>query len=220
MPDHVGTPAPTEAPRANVAPGVQQSLRDALHEHDHGIGLDVGGPIVAVAEDVTRPSAAPLDSHARLEVTADAAGHVTSVRLVNASEGYAEWERVAASLREALRSRTLRVPDGSGGVVVTLEVTSRWQLPSGHDPDTEVTLLGIPLKKARKQSRRPDKVEILEPDVKIVEAPPQPGTQASLRLPQYQLRLIDLLDLDVDPTDLTPRPLRVVHARVVKEKVL
>ena len=40
--------------------------------------------------------------------------------------------------------------------------------------------------------------------------------------PQTWARVAPFLDqaLDIDPTDLTPRPLRVVHARVVREKLL
>ena len=41
-----------------------------------------------------------------------------------------------------------------------------------------------------------------------------------MKLPQYEVQVVKLLGLDIDPTDLTPRPLRVVHARVVREKLL
>jgi hypothetical protein len=218
LPDGTSAPAPHDTPPANVAPGVQQSLRDALHEHDHGIGLDIGGPVVAIVEDLTRPSSTPLNSRAVFEVTADASGNVTAVSLADASQGRAEWERVATSLREALRTRKLHVPAGTGGVAITLEVASRWQLPSGHDPDTEVSILGIPVKKASRESKQPKKVEILKPELKIVQTAPPEG-QTSV-LPQYRIEVVKLLGLDIDPTDLTPRPLRVVHARVVREKVL
>lgn len=218
LPD--GTPAPPrqDAPPANVAPGVQQSLRDALHDHDHGVGLDIGGPVIAVLEELTRPSATPLNSRAVFEVTADASGNVTGVSLVDASQGRAEWEQVATSLRGSLRARKLHVPAGTGGVAITLEVASRWQLPSGHDPDTEVSILGIPVKKAPRESKQPMKVEILKPELKITQTPPPEG-QTSV-LPQYTVQVVKLLGLDIDPTDLTPRPLRVVHARVVREKIL
>jgi hypothetical protein len=220
LPDGAGPAPQKEGPPANVAPGVQQSLRDALHERDHGIGLDIGGPVVAVAEELTRPSNTPLNSRAVFEVIADADGNVTSVSLVDVSQGRSEWEHIAASLGQALRTRKLHVPAGTGGVTMTLEVASRWQLPSGHDPETEVSVLGIPVKKAPRESKQPKKVEILKPELKIVEAPPQPETPTGVKLPQYQLHVVDLFSLDIDPTDLTPRPLRVVHARIVRERVL
>jgi hypothetical protein len=220
LPDGKSTPPPHDAPPGNVAPGVQQSLRDALHEHDHGIGLDIGGPIVAVLEDLTRPSSTPLNSRAVFQVTADADGNVTGVSLVDVSQGRGEWEHVATSLRDALRSRKLHVPGGTGGVAITLEVASRWQLPSGHDPDTEVSVLGIPVKRAAPENKHAKKVEVLKPELKIVEAPAQPEAQTGVKLPRYQLQVVKILGLDIDETDLTPRPLRVVHARVVREKIL
>jgi len=143
-----------------------------------------------------------------------------ALSLVDASQGRAEWEHVATSLRDALRTRRLHVPGGTGGVAITLEVASRWQLPSGHDPDTEVSVLGIPVKKAQPESRHAKKVEILKPELKIVEAPAQPEVTTGVKLPQYQVQVVKLLGLDIDETDLTPRPLRVVHARVVREKIL
>jgi hypothetical protein len=210
--------APSPAPSAdNVAPGAQQSVRDALRDHDHEIGLDVGGPIVAVAEQVTRPSSAPLNSRAVFEVVADGRGNVTSVHLVDASQGWGEWERVAAALAGAMKGRPLRTPKGIG-MVITLEVASRWQLPSGHDPDTEVSILNVPLKKAPADDKHPMHVDILKIDPKIVETPPQPGASTSMELPRYQLQLGTIFGTDIDPTDAAPRPMRVVHARIVKER--
>jgi len=134
LPDH---PAPSAslAPEGipNVAPGAQQSMRDALRAHDHALGLDVGGPIVAVAEEVVRPSDTPVDSHAVFQITADASGNVTSVVLLDASEARGAWERVASSLAGALRSRRLTMR-GHPGAVITLDMTSRWVMPSGSKP--------------------------------------------------------------------------------------
>src|SRR6185437_2616285 len=104
----------------NVAPGIQQSLRDALHDRDHALGLDSGGPIVAVLEGLARPSDTPVNSRAVFEVAADSEGHVTAVRLVDASEGFDRWDKLSAALRAALQSQHLRVPRGAAGVVVTL----------------------------------------------------------------------------------------------------
>jgi len=44
-----------------------------------------------------------------------------------------------------------------------------------------------------------------------------PGT-APEAAPRHHVSLIDLIAVDLDPSDLTPRPVRVVHARVVKER--
>jgi hypothetical protein len=129
-----GTPAgASTAPDGtqNVAPGIRQSMRTALEEHDHELGFyDVGGATVGVAESVARPSDTPADSTAIFEITADAEGNVTSVTLVDATQGRTAWEPVAASLASALRAKRLAMR-GHPGAVITLEVSSRWALPSG-----------------------------------------------------------------------------------------
>jgi hypothetical protein len=211
------SPSSGESSPDDVAPGVQQSVRDALRDRDHEIGLDVGGPVVAIAEQVTRPSSAPLNSRAVFEVVADGRGDVTSVRLVDASEGWREWEKVASALAGAMRGRPLRTPQGTG-MAITLEVTSRWQLPSGHDPDTQVSVFNVPVKRAPAEAKHAMHVDILKIDPKIVETPPQPGTSTSIQLPAYQLQLGTIFGTDIDPTDIAPRPMRVVHARILKEK--
>jgi hypothetical protein len=175
----------------------------------------------ALPEDVARASATPWNSQATFEVVADAGGEVTSVRLVNASEAWGDWERVAADLRGALRRLVLRVPAGAAGVEAMLEVTSRFQLPSGHDPMTEVSVLGVPLKKAPPTAKRPMHVDILKPQISVVDVAPSPDLSAPIKLPEKQLVIgVTILGLAVDPTDLTPRPLRVVHARVTREHLL
>jgi hypothetical protein len=214
--------SPEEAPPPadNVAPGAQQALRDGIHEHDHDLGLDVGGPLVAVAEELTRPSATPVNSQAHFEVIADATGHVTSVRLLDASEGYDAWNELASSFEGALRDRALRVPSGTRGMAVTIEVTSRVQLPSGFDPGVDVSILNIPLKKAPADQKRPRRVEIFTIKPKIEEVPKDPSLSSPFKLPQYRIELVKIFGLAFDPVDIGVPAGRVVHARVVKERSL
>lgn len=215
------SPASAPVPEHNEAPGVGQSVRDALAEHDRALGLGAAGPVVAIAEDVARASSTPWNSSATIEVVADGTGAVAAVRLVRVSEAWGDWERVASDLREALRRLTLRVPKGASGVEATIEVTSRFQLPSGHDPVTEVSVLGVPLKRAPPTAKRPMRVELLKPQLSIADVAPPPDSNAPIKLPEKQLVIgITLLGLEIDPTDLAPRPLRVVHARVTGEHVL
>ena len=132
VPDVGGTPAPSApAPEANVAPGIQKSLHDALAAKDHELGLDTGGPLVAIAEEATRPSDAPENSRAVFEVTIDANGDVTGIRVVDASQGRPQWDRVASRMGATLRSRRIPLRAKGKGIVVTLEVRSRFTLPSG-----------------------------------------------------------------------------------------
>jgi hypothetical protein len=209
--------APAQAD--NVAPGVAQSLRDGLHDRDRALGLGADGPVITAVEELTRPSDAPMNSRAVFQVTTNGDGDVIGVQLVDASQGREQWDKVATALRDAMRGKKLRVPAGTGGVDMTLEVTSRWQLPSGYDPDTEVSVLGVPVKKASPESKKPKRVEIIKPELKVVDAPPPPDANAPMKTPPQQVTMLTILNLAFDPTDLTPRPIRVVHAHVTREVV-
>jgi hypothetical protein len=120
-----------EGPR-NAAPGVDQSMHDALDARDHDLGLDIGGPLVAVAEELTRPSDTPMNGRAVFEVVLDAAGNVLEVHVLDVSASRAAWERLAAQLGAALRSRRIALRTKGHGLVAHIEVTSRWALPSGQ----------------------------------------------------------------------------------------
>jgi len=205
----------------NEAPGIDQSIRDALSDRDREVGLAAGGPIVGVAEEISRASETPWNAQATFEVVADASGAVTAVHLLDASEAWGAWAQVAQDLNAALRGRTLRVPAGSSGLAVTLDVVSRLQLPSGHDPDMAVSVLGLPVKKAPATSKQPQRVDVLKPEVAVRDVEPRPDLGPPLKLPPKHLVVgLQLLVLGIDPTDLTPRPLRVVHARIVRERGL
>ncbi len=164
--DKVGA-APEPAPEHNEAPGVELSMRDAQLEHDHAAGLDGSGAVIGAAEEVARANDAPLNSKAMFELTVDPHGDVTSVHLMAATAAEGAWERIGASLVSSLRARRPVLRHGTA-MVVTLEITSRWQLPSGDNPGSPV------------------------------------GS--------------DRGGLSFDVTDIGARPLRVVHARIVKEK--
>jgi hypothetical protein len=124
--------APSQAPEANVAPGVDRSMRDALQALDHSLGLDVAGPLVGIAEELTRPSDTPTDGSAVFEVTLDEGGAVTAVRVIDAGAGRPAWERLASQMVAAFRSRRVALRNKGRGMIVTMEVSSRWALPSGQ----------------------------------------------------------------------------------------
>jgi hypothetical protein len=220
LPESPSASGSDKPPVDNVAPGAQQALRDGLHAHDHDVGLDLGGPLVALAEKLTRPSTTPVNSSARFEVTADASGHVTAVTLLDASEGWGDWDKLVSALADALRTRALRVPAGTRGVAVTVEVTSREQLPSGFEPGIDVTVLNIPLKKAPPDQKRPRRVEVLKIEPKVEEVPPDPSLTSPAKLPQYRVQLLKIFGFAFDPVDIGAPAQRVVHARVVAERTL
>jgi hypothetical protein len=141
LPDPGADQAVAPAPAAvNMAPGIKKSLRDAIQSRDHELGLDSGGPLVAVAEEVTRPSDAPSNGRAVFEITVDESGGVTAVRVVDVTEARSAWERVAEHLGATLRSRRIVVRNHAKGLVVTLEVSSRWVTPSGSNAGGAPTL--------------------------------------------------------------------------------
>jgi hypothetical protein len=132
--------APDEAPR-NVAPGIDQSMHDALDARDHELGLDVGGPIVKIAEELTRPSDAPMNGSAVFEVTIDADGNVGDVRLVaSARDDRASWEGLGAQIGATLRARRIawRLKPGHA-TAIRFEISSRYVLPSGQAPGRVVS---------------------------------------------------------------------------------
>jgi hypothetical protein len=184
------------------------------------VGLDIGGPVVGLAEDLARASAAPVRSSAHFDLTADAGGNVTSVALAEATDGWDGWKQVAEALAAALRGRPLRVPSSARGVVMRLEVTSDVQLPSGFDPGVEVSVLNIPFKKAPPDQKRPRRVEILKIEPKIEEVPADPSLSGSAKLPRYRLSLGKIFGIAFDPVDIGAPAQRVVHAHIVTERTL
>ncbi len=132
VPGPGGVPEVVDEPPHNMAPGVDESMREALDAHDHDLGLDVGGPIVAVVEELTRPSDTPMNGRAVFDVVIDAEGEVRDVRVSDASEARASWETLGAQLGAALRTRRIVLRRKGHGWVARIEVTSRWVLPSGQ----------------------------------------------------------------------------------------
>ncbi len=132
LPGQDGGMSPVDQETRNVAPGVDQSMRDALDARDHDLGLDIAGPLVAVAEELTRPSDTPVNGRAVFEVIVDADGNVLEVRVIDASDNRASWERLGAQLRATLRARRIAWRRKGHALVAQIEVTSRWGLPSGQ----------------------------------------------------------------------------------------
>jgi hypothetical protein len=124
---------PEEAARAareqaNAAAGA--AMRGALHDHDVSLGLGGGGPVVAALEAAVRQSTAPDASHAVLIAVADATGTVLRIDVESATDS-AAYRSVADDLLIRLRGQTIRVPEGSHGLAMRIDVDSRVAMPSG-----------------------------------------------------------------------------------------
>jgi hypothetical protein len=125
---------PEDAERGAREEGNRQAgeaMRTALHDHDVALGLGGGGPVVKALEEAMSVSTAPNTSHAVFVAVADASGTVTQVNVESASSDPASFQAVAADLLSRLRSQKVRVPDGSHGLSVRVDVASSVGPPSG-----------------------------------------------------------------------------------------
>jgi hypothetical protein len=132
VPGQSGVTSLVDEGPTNVAPGVDRSIHDALAARDHDLGLDIAGPLVAIAEELTRPSDTPMNGRAVFEVILDADGYVRDVRVIDVSDSRGSWERLGAQLGATLRTRRIALRTKGHAMVARIEVTSRWALPSGH----------------------------------------------------------------------------------------
>ncbi|MFO7181063.1 MAG: hypothetical protein DIU78_020345 [Pseudomonadota bacterium] len=107
---------------------LQQSLEADISARDVALGLARGGPLVRPLSVAARERG-PTRGSAVFRITTDARGGIIDVELVSGLT--TEWSRALSLLRERLRGTLLRVPPGTRGVAVTLEVLARVQRPSG-----------------------------------------------------------------------------------------
>jgi hypothetical protein len=114
--------------QANRAAG--EAMRSALHDHDAELGLGGGGPVVTALEASVRDSTAPDESRAVLVAIADESGNVLRVDVESTSDA-AAFQAVAEDVLKRLRGQRLRVPAGSHGLAMRIDVASRMANPSG-----------------------------------------------------------------------------------------
>ena len=151
---HSGGAAPAEsafdeAVRAGVRATVAESAkkRDARKHilggyspRDIELGLIPGGEFIGFTRDGVRSSRAPNVGHATVEITIDGSGNLTAVRVLDASSNRFEWDEAAQEIMKSAQGHRTRVPSGSQGVVLTLDVSSNIRTVSGLPPAT--TALG------------------------------------------------------------------------------
>lgn len=127
--------------RATVAEAVKK--RDASKRilagyspRDVALGLFPGGEFVGYTRDGVRSSRAPNVGHATFEITIDGGGNLTAVRILDASSSRPEWDEAAQEIMKTARGHQTRVPSGSQGLVLTLDVSSDMRTMSGLSPST------------------------------------------------------------------------------------
>jgi hypothetical protein len=191
-----------------------RDLRQALLDRDKGLGLGPEGPVITALETAGYESPLPTnEAHAILDITIDGNGEVTSIGVDEVSSERGVWERFAKDALALVKGKRARVPAGSKGVALRIEMTSRVQLPSGHAPSTDVSVFGLTAKKG--EGKDPVKVTILDPIPKLTTVPLD--REGKIQLPMLT---VELFGTNVDPTDLSLKVRRVVGAKVLSERLL
>jgi len=128
---------PTSAPDVPVSKDVAAAkkldaqLKGALDANDAANGSGFGGPVVSAAHSAAGGTSAL--GWATFDVTTDALGSVTMVRVVDFGGGgdSKSWQGVAKGIQSDLGTKKLRVPTGAGGVAVRVRVEAAMKYPSG-----------------------------------------------------------------------------------------
>jgi hypothetical protein len=212
------SPPSRPSPRLAAETRLRRSMAQPVAQHDTELGLGAHGPIIGALEQAAHRGATPLNATALFQARVDGRGRIVQLTLLEASQGTGAWQEVGQHAAQALALRTLKVPDGSRGIVLDIRVVSREQLPSGADPGVGVSVFRLPIKRGK--GEHSGTVDILYPelDLDTVEIP-DPGGGEPLRLPRLKIG-IALLNVGVDPADIGQHSRRVVHAEVVKTEPL
>jgi hypothetical protein len=196
---------------AEAKANVEEALRAPLRAHDFDLGLGPEGPVLRALEESAALGNGEVNGKATFEATLAADGSLLGLTVIDSNGPIEPWRAIA-------RAATGKTGNGAGrhvggrGVVARIEVETRWQLPSSHDPGTNVSILGQQVKKG--DGPKSASVQILNPVPKI-ECSQIAGQNVCI-----PMLTLTILSTDFDPTDLTPRPLRVIHAHVTSEKPL
>jgi hypothetical protein len=194
---------------------VDRALRDPARDRERELGLGPEGPVLTALASATSESLAPVKGRAVFVATANADGEVVGLELADTEgdrPGWADARRIAL---EALRGKKLRLPGGTSGARMRIEVVSTWKLPSGHDPGTAVTLFHVPV--TRGEGKQSTKVEILDPipKLRVDQLEIAPG----VKVPVVSLGL-NLFSLHGDPANIGANPRRVIHSRLLDSQVM
>lgn len=199
---------------AETKRSVDRAMKDPGREREMSLGLGPEGPVLTALEEATSRSTAPVRGKAIFVAIADQNG-VFQIELHDAIGSRAGWDDARNIALAALKGKKLRLPPGATRAVMRIEVKSDWKLPSGHDPNPEITVLHIPVKKG--ETKESAKVTILDPIPKIRSADLQLDKNTTISVPSVQ---IDIFHTNMDPTDIGAKPRRVVHSHVVETQVM
>lgn len=109
--------------------GLRRSLARERSDHDRDLGLGPGSAVADVALAAVR-GAQPPDGWAVVDVTLDASGRATAVKLSESS--VAGFAASVDALRGALGARRVPLPANHHGARVRLKITAKFALPNGQ----------------------------------------------------------------------------------------
>jgi len=118
--------------RAALERSLNASLRASLAEADVQQGYARGNVFAATLSSAVR-TAGPPEGNAVIQVTVNSLGEVSELHLLRGSSG--DWSRALKSFREQAKLKRVQLPAGSQGLRVTLNVSTKMQLPSGKKVD-------------------------------------------------------------------------------------
>jgi hypothetical protein len=138
-------PLPPPDDSARLADTVQHAIMDPIHERERLNGTLADGPVVVALESSTRQlPGSPFEGRAVFAIRIDELGLVVSAQVVESSSDRRAWDEVAAHTFNALAQKRLRIPPGSKGVAMRVEITSKVVLPSGSRVPITAQLGGTP----------------------------------------------------------------------------
>lgn len=138
--------APTAAPAAKKVDRdkANEILSADIREKDKKLGLNLpaAGTVASFVRSAVWGSDVPTEARAAIQVSVGANGKIQSVRVLSQSGGSsAAWEAVAASVKAGLAAQPLKMGgDYAKGAIITINVQSKMQMPSGNKSGDPVSL--------------------------------------------------------------------------------
>jgi len=201
--------APT---RAEAKHNAENALRTPARDRERELGLGPDGPVLAALGEAASLGTTDVKGRAVFVAIADAGGVVVGIDVLECDGGRAGWTNAANAARAALKGKTLRLPSTAKGARMRIEVVSEWKMPSGHDPGTDVSVLGIPV--AKGEGKKSTSVELLNLRPKLASVELGPGVKVTV--PTVGMTIIGV---NGDPANIGAKPRRVVHARLLGSQV-
>lgn len=108
-------------------------LHEGLTKHDLDVGITRGGFVRSAVEAAVHSDAAPASGTARYDVRVLRDG-TAIVSLESASASYEGFAALSGTIKKHIDPKRLRLPDGSRGLHVVIDVDIHDQYPDGKKP--------------------------------------------------------------------------------------